>query len=165
MLEAAQCEPRFTISLKRSTQNLQLSTSCRPITPSLAHFADSSRALPEVRKVPGSDIDQVHLITSCARFAPKAAPAWLTLPAGTIYFGPRRPSDNDAASHWRAGKRQTVTAVTKPVPCPSRPRHRSAVDAGEADAMGKLGTKKEHDRGCHQRKRHFRFAPRNQRLR
>jgi hypothetical protein len=26
MLEAAQCEPRFTISLKRSTQNLQLST-------------------------------------------------------------------------------------------------------------------------------------------
>jgi hypothetical protein len=34
MFEAAQCEPRFTISLKRSTQNLQLSTSCRPITPS-----------------------------------------------------------------------------------------------------------------------------------
>jgi hypothetical protein len=27
--------PRFTISLKRSTQNLQLSTSCRPITPSI----------------------------------------------------------------------------------------------------------------------------------
>jgi hypothetical protein len=27
MLEAAQREPRFTISLKRSTQNLQLSTS------------------------------------------------------------------------------------------------------------------------------------------
>jgi len=26
MLEAAQREPRFTISLKRSTQNLQLST-------------------------------------------------------------------------------------------------------------------------------------------
>jgi hypothetical protein len=37
MLEAAQREPRFTISLKRSTQNLQLSTSCRPITPSLGH--------------------------------------------------------------------------------------------------------------------------------
>jgi hypothetical protein len=34
MLEAAQRGPRFTISLKRSTQNLQLSTSCRPITPS-----------------------------------------------------------------------------------------------------------------------------------
>src|SRR5262249_31208682 len=33
--------PRFTISLKRSTPNLQLSTSRRPITPSLAHFADS----------------------------------------------------------------------------------------------------------------------------
>jgi len=35
MLEAAQRGPRFTISLKRSTQILQLSTSCRPITPSL----------------------------------------------------------------------------------------------------------------------------------
>jgi hypothetical protein len=28
MLEAANARPRFTISLKRSTQNLQLSTSC-----------------------------------------------------------------------------------------------------------------------------------------
>ena len=35
MLEAVSHGPRFTISLKRSTQNLQLSTSCRPITPSL----------------------------------------------------------------------------------------------------------------------------------
>src|ERR1700751_2547173 len=35
MLEAASARPRFTISLKRSTQNLQLSTSRRPITPSL----------------------------------------------------------------------------------------------------------------------------------
>src|SRR4029077_3355433 len=35
MLEPAQRGPRFTISLKRSTQNLQLSTSRRPITPSL----------------------------------------------------------------------------------------------------------------------------------
>src|SRR4249920_1328521 len=34
MLEAANARPRFTISLKRSTQNLQLSTSRRPITPS-----------------------------------------------------------------------------------------------------------------------------------
>jgi hypothetical protein len=34
MLEAVNHGPRFTISLKRSTQNLQLSTSCRPITPS-----------------------------------------------------------------------------------------------------------------------------------
>jgi hypothetical protein len=32
MLEAANARPRFTISLKRSTQNLQLSTSYRPIT-------------------------------------------------------------------------------------------------------------------------------------
>ena len=31
MLEAAQRGPRFTISLKRSTQYLQLSTSCRVI--------------------------------------------------------------------------------------------------------------------------------------
>jgi hypothetical protein len=38
MLEAAKARPRFTISLKRSTQNLQLSTSCRPITPSLGRF-------------------------------------------------------------------------------------------------------------------------------
>src|ERR1700738_697617 len=35
MLEAAKARPRFTISLKRSTQNLQLSTSCWPITPSV----------------------------------------------------------------------------------------------------------------------------------
>jgi hypothetical protein len=35
MLEAANARPRFTISLKRSTQNLQLSTSRRPIIPSL----------------------------------------------------------------------------------------------------------------------------------
>jgi hypothetical protein len=34
MLEAVHHGPRFTISLKRSTQNLQLSTSRRPITPS-----------------------------------------------------------------------------------------------------------------------------------
>src|ERR1019366_6112335 len=34
MLEAVTRGPRFTISLKRSTQNLQLSSSCRPITPS-----------------------------------------------------------------------------------------------------------------------------------
>jgi hypothetical protein len=35
MPEAANARPRLTISLKRSTQNLQLSTSRRPITPSL----------------------------------------------------------------------------------------------------------------------------------
>jgi hypothetical protein len=34
MLEAVTRGPRFTIGLKRSTQNLQPSTSCRPITPS-----------------------------------------------------------------------------------------------------------------------------------
>jgi len=37
MLEAANARPRFTISLKRSTPNLQLSTSRWPITPSLGH--------------------------------------------------------------------------------------------------------------------------------
>src|SRR5580698_5289845 len=39
MLEAANARPRFTISLKRSTQNLQLSTSRRPIIPSLHRIA------------------------------------------------------------------------------------------------------------------------------
>src|ERR1700693_2423253 len=39
MLEAANARPRFTISLKRSTQNLQLSTSRRPITPSFHPIA------------------------------------------------------------------------------------------------------------------------------
>ena len=34
MLEAVTTDLVSTISLKRSTQNLQLSTSCRPITPS-----------------------------------------------------------------------------------------------------------------------------------
>src|SRR5665213_271254 len=42
MLEAVHHGPRFTISLKRSTQILQLSTSRRPITPSLPPFADVS---------------------------------------------------------------------------------------------------------------------------
>jgi hypothetical protein len=46
MLEAVNHGPRFTISLKRSTQNLQLSTSCRLITPSECQKADiDSRAL------------------------------------------------------------------------------------------------------------------------
>jgi hypothetical protein len=40
MLEAAKARPRFTISLKRSTQNLQLSTGRRPITPSFGGKAD-----------------------------------------------------------------------------------------------------------------------------
>jgi hypothetical protein len=52
MLEAANARPRFTISLKRSTQNLQLSTSRRPITPSLVHFADSKSDIRKVREVP-----------------------------------------------------------------------------------------------------------------
>jgi hypothetical protein len=39
MLEAVTTDLVFTISLKRSTQNLQLSTSCRPITPE-ADFRD-----------------------------------------------------------------------------------------------------------------------------
>jgi hypothetical protein len=37
--------PRFTISLKRSTQNLHLSTSCRPITPSNGTSVWTGRAL------------------------------------------------------------------------------------------------------------------------
>jgi hypothetical protein len=40
MLEAAKARPRFTISLKRGTQNLQLSTGRRPITPSFGGIAD-----------------------------------------------------------------------------------------------------------------------------
>ena len=56
MLEAANARPRFTISLKRSTQNLQLSTSRRPITPSLVRFSDLMQTLVEVREVPISDI-------------------------------------------------------------------------------------------------------------
>ena len=43
MLEAACADLVFTISLKRSTQNLQLSTSCRPITPSFSPGADVVR--------------------------------------------------------------------------------------------------------------------------
>src|SRR5476649_2403531 len=41
MLEAVATDLVSTISLKRSTQNLQLSTSCRPITPSLGHSQPS----------------------------------------------------------------------------------------------------------------------------
>jgi hypothetical protein len=40
MLEAANARPRFHHQLKRSTQNLQLSTSRRPITPSFGRKAD-----------------------------------------------------------------------------------------------------------------------------
>src|SRR5476649_1323644 len=39
----------FTISLKRSTQNLQLSTSCRPITPSIGVTADMPNGFREVK--------------------------------------------------------------------------------------------------------------------
>ena len=49
MLEAVTTNLVSTISLKRSTQNLQLSTSCRPITPSVGltykgwHWAPMTR--------------------------------------------------------------------------------------------------------------------------
>jgi hypothetical protein len=42
MLEAENADLVFTISLKRSTQNSQLSTSCRPITPSLGVRRDKA---------------------------------------------------------------------------------------------------------------------------
>jgi hypothetical protein len=45
MPEAANARPRLTISLKRSTQNLQLSTSRRPITPSFGGKADIDQPL------------------------------------------------------------------------------------------------------------------------
>jgi hypothetical protein len=55
MLEAANAGPRFTISLKRSTQNLQLSTSRRPITPSLGSSTVIGRCLHHVRYHLSSD--------------------------------------------------------------------------------------------------------------
>src|SRR5215218_8624857 len=45
MLEAVFTDLVFTISLKRSTPNLQLSTSCRPITPSLGSEAENNCSL------------------------------------------------------------------------------------------------------------------------
>jgi hypothetical protein len=56
MLEAANARPRFTISLKRSTQNLQLSTSRQPIIPSLLQIADLRQHSIEVRGVPIADL-------------------------------------------------------------------------------------------------------------
>jgi hypothetical protein len=44
MLEAANARPRFTISLKRSTQNLQLSTSSPADYPIYWHLADMTAA-------------------------------------------------------------------------------------------------------------------------
>src|SRR5262245_12013630 len=49
MLEAANARPRFTISLKRSTQNLQLSTSSPADYPILGSSADFAAAPPSVR--------------------------------------------------------------------------------------------------------------------
>ena len=46
LLEAVHTDLVFTISLKRSTQNLQLSTSCRPITPSFGGKATVAGARP-----------------------------------------------------------------------------------------------------------------------
>src|ERR1700693_1585335 len=43
MLEAVTTDLVFTISLKRSTQNLQLSTSCRPITPSIGSLRETDQ--------------------------------------------------------------------------------------------------------------------------
>jgi hypothetical protein len=44
MLEAVAADLVSTISLKRGTQNLQLSTTCRPIAPSLGHVWTDKRA-------------------------------------------------------------------------------------------------------------------------
>jgi hypothetical protein len=57
MLEAAKARPRFTISLKRSTQNLQLSTGRRLITPSFGGKADIDRISENVRLRPEADIE------------------------------------------------------------------------------------------------------------
>ena len=70
MLEAAQHGPRFTISLKRSTQNLQLSTSRRPITPSLGrngHQALEPLYLPYPKSGHRLDQRSVTPITSSAQ--------------------------------------------------------------------------------------------------
>src|SRR6478672_6778465 len=61
MLEAANARPRFTISLKRSTQNLQLSTSRRPITPSLHPTATIRRTCRQVQVGPVAAIFAVGL--------------------------------------------------------------------------------------------------------
>jgi hypothetical protein len=49
MLEAAKARPRFTISLKGSTLNLQLSTRRRPITPSFGGIADVTYSVPAIK--------------------------------------------------------------------------------------------------------------------
>src|SRR6187397_532333 len=62
MLEAAQRGPRFTISLKRSTQILQLSTSRRPITPSLGMWSQPVDATPILNR---RDRDYVLMSEKC----------------------------------------------------------------------------------------------------
>jgi hypothetical protein len=75
MLEAVHARPRFTISLKRSTQNLQLSTSRRPITPSLGHSATflpekHMPALPPIT-TEKADIDYVRKVPIAALVLPR----------------------------------------------------------------------------------------------
>jgi hypothetical protein len=49
MLEAANARPRFTISLKRSTQNSQLSTSAPADYPIFWHLTDMTKLFGDVR--------------------------------------------------------------------------------------------------------------------
>ena len=77
MLEAAQRGPRFTISLKRSTQNLQLSTSRRPITPSIGEEQTSRDKAKMTRKTQSGHRAHLTLVAlSCSsavcRFAPES---------------------------------------------------------------------------------------------
>ena len=63
MLEAANARPRFTISLKRSTQNLQLSTSRRPITPSLPAIAAKLKDIDDVSSMLLADVGKLPFNT------------------------------------------------------------------------------------------------------
>jgi len=78
MLEAANARPRFTISLKRSTQNLQLSTSCPADYPIFASDSDLRRALHPIATFAALSDAEGHKRTSwlspncCARCSKSA---------------------------------------------------------------------------------------------
>ena len=61
MLEAVNADLVFTISLKRSTQNLQLSTGRRPITPSFGGRADIGISERHVCFRPQADVNRIEI--------------------------------------------------------------------------------------------------------
>jgi hypothetical protein len=87
MLEAANARPRFTISLKRSTQNLQLSTSRRPIIPSFHPISAEKQTSLDVGDVPMHNRRHSPIVRKSTLPAESVANRRLSVNAGSLGLG------------------------------------------------------------------------------